>query len=555
MTRRLLAVASMTLIAASFSSVVASAQPLAFSAQKLPNTASRTEPRMAIDAVGRRFLITNQLNPSRRQAVVFGSVDGGASWTLTHNPEEPAISSTDVDIVATRTGRLIAILLDYAPAITFHIFYSDDQGASWHPTLLNPGIADSDRPWLAVGPDDPSTHLPRVYLLYHNLASGTVTHNMFVSTSSDNGASFGPPVGVTSPPSQEWQDLQCADSGGPSSIAVSQQTGRIYVAWGSRTSDAAGGCGASVTPGPFEVNVVAATRVWVATSPDNAPGSWSASLAVDDSQSNKIVSYQLSPAALDSAGNVYVAYDESTHAYPNYDGASLKYRWSDPELRTWHGPVQVEPAGDPGNVLPHIIAGAPGKIDIAYQHGETLAGHDNPVWYTRVAQVLNALDASPTPTIVRVSDVPAFDQTASILMGACTEGPLPGVTNNTCGRSTDVWAIALDANCMLTISWSSEATDPSRAPGADPGTYVARQTGGDPLGPAGTCNQFAPATNAAVTPSSASSTAAPAATPFSAGGTRSPAVALLLVLLGLAAAAGAAAIRVSGAPSPARRRR
>jgi hypothetical protein len=397
---------------------------------------------------------------------------------------------------------------------------------------------------LAVGPDDPSTHQPRVYLLYHNLASGTATHNMFVSTSTDGGASFGPPVAVTLPFSQEWQDLQCADSGGPSNIVVNQQTGRIYVAWGARTSTAAGGCGASVTPGPFEVNVVAATRAWVATSADNSPGSWQSSLAVDDSPSNQIVSYQLSPVALDTAGNVYIAYDESTHPYPNYDGAALKYRWSDPHLSNWHGPVAIEAAGDPGNVLPHIIAGEPGKIDIAYQHGVMLPRHTNPVWYTRVAQVLNAQDLHPTVTIATVSSVPAFDQTASILMGACTQGPLPGVTNNVCSRATDVWAIALDSKCMLTIAWSSEATDPERAPGADPGTYVAQQRGGAPLGSAGSCNRFAVATTA--TPASANPSSNPssssATTPFSAGPDGPPVAAVGLVLLGLVLAAGALAI-------------
>src|SRR5256885_5161355 len=53
-------------------------------------------------------------------------------------------------------------------------------------TLFRSGseLADTDRQWLATGPGN------RVYLLFHNLASGTVSHNMFVQTSTDGGASL-----------------------------------------------------------------------------------------------------------------------------------------------------------------------------------------------------------------------------------------------------------------------------------------------------------------------------------------------------------------------------
>ena len=58
-----------------------------------------------------------------------------------------------------------------------------------------------------------------MYLLFHNLASGNVQHNMFVSTSKDGGATFGPPIPITLPPGEAYRDLQCADSGGPSTIS------------------------------------------------------------------------------------------------------------------------------------------------------------------------------------------------------------------------------------------------------------------------------------------------------------------------------------------------
>src|SRR5207253_3163196 len=82
-------------------------------------------------------------------------------------------------------------------------------GATWTASS-GATLADQDRPWLATGPGN------RVYLLFHNLASGGVEHEMFVSTSTDGGATFAPPVPIAPPGSAAYLDLQCADSGAPS---------------------------------------------------------------------------------------------------------------------------------------------------------------------------------------------------------------------------------------------------------------------------------------------------------------------------------------------------
>src|SRR5204863_9189824 len=116
------------------------------------------------------------------------------------------------------------------------------------------------------------------YLAFHNLFSGLAAHNVYVSTSTDGGKTFGAPVPVTLPGDQAYADLQCGD-GYQSGIDVNPRTGRIYVFFITRTGAVAGGCAAS----PIEVNIIGATRIWVATSPDGSPGSWSTSLAVDDS--------------------------------------------------------------------------------------------------------------------------------------------------------------------------------------------------------------------------------------------------------------------------------
>ena len=468
----------------------AGGQPVFGGAIKLAGADGDTEPRVAVTPDDRRWVISN----SNGTAVVYGSPDGGAWTQAPAAPAAQSLPSIDVDIVATRTGRLIASELDFG-GINFRTSYSDDQGRTWTPVAgptgqagptTGTGYADSDRQWFAVGPDDPTTHLPRVYMLMHNLLSGAASHNMYVATSTDNGASFGPLIPVTLPGTQAWADLQCADSGGPSNIFVNPRDGRVYTVFGTRSS-AAGGCGASVT-GSFEINVVAATRVWVATAPAAGsadPSQWQQSLAVDDNATGQIVGMQLAPGAIDGGDNLYIAYPESPHAYPDYNGAAIKYVHTSqtallahtygitaPATTPWSAPVQVAPGGGAGHLLPHIVAGDAGQIDLAYFTGENVDSSGKPDWFMTVAQSLNALDTAPVLTEQRLSSTPTYsDIDASHMMGACGSGPAAGVENGfACGRSTDVWGIALDHAGRLIVSWPGD--------GPNAGTYVDTQLSG-----------------------------------------------------------------------------
>lgn len=445
---------------------------------RLPASNGFSEPRVAVDSRGHFWLESNAANGS---AAVWGSTSG-LTWKQT--PSEPAgqtQATTDVDIVTTPSGRIIETELDDA-GINFRTSYSDNGGRTW---TISQGttLADTDRPWLAA---DPAPGSRKVYLLFHNLASGAASHNMYVETSTNGGASFGPPVPVTLPGSQAWSDLQCADSGGPSNVFVappgSAHPGRVYVAWNTRSSGdvngvntaPTGGCGASVT-GTFEINVVGATRIWLAWSDDpGSTGSWHDSLALDDNRAGKLVSYQLAPGAVDSRGNVYVVYDESLHRYPNYNGAPVKYLWAGPGLTRWSRPVTVARGGGPGHVLPHIVAGSPGKIDLAYWTGEEQGKQIH--WFTTVAQIFRALSRHPVIRTHRVTNISSDTGSASVLMGACDQNPQTGGVENGfgCNRSADVWGIALTPRCELTVAWPVR----NNARKALEATYATTQTGG-----------------------------------------------------------------------------
>src|SRR3954462_12240776 len=422
-----------------------------------------TEPRIAVGPDGKYWAVTNTEDDSAT-AYVFGSDDKGNTFQKAEAPLAGQTQpSPDVDIVVLPTGRIIASELDDA-GVNFPTSYSDDGGKTWTASVGATQLADQDRQWFAYGPKDKDTGEYPVYLLYHNLASGQAQHNMFVSTSSDSGQTFGPPVPITLPGEDAYSDLQCADSGGPSTIFVNQNDGTIYAEFTTRAAPTPagdlGGCATAAAGQPLEFNIAAGTRVWLAQSTDGGV-TWTNSLAVDDAPTGQIVSMQVAYAGLDTDGNIYVAYPESPlgKQYPNYEGAGVRYKVAKPaddgDLK-WGDAKTIAPA-DPkaaGHVLVHIAVGDPGQIMAVYWTGEPQQGR-KPVWHMTAAETNNGLDAPPTVTEARLSNIPTDVGTAGEQMGACVDaGPVSGVINGlACDRSPDVWGITLTQDCKTAVVW------------------------------------------------------------------------------------------------------
>jgi hypothetical protein len=464
-----------------------------FDTERLPvqHVGSGTEPRVAVGPDDRRWVATTD-GEQGGPVVVFSSPDGHVWSKTAGDVGGQTVPTIDVDIVALPTGRIIASELDTA-GLNFPTGYSDDGGKTWTAST-GTTAADQDRQWFAVGKVDPSTKQPRVYLLFHNLASGLAQHNMWVQTSHDGGATFGAPVPVTTPtPGNQdaYLDLQCGDSGGPSTIMADQRTGKVYVVFTTRAAPQnggidVGGCGASVF-GPIEVNVVAGTRVWVGQADADAQ-SFSDSLAVDHAADGHIVSMQLAYGALDRAGNVYVAYPESPRPYPDFSQAAVRYVFSAPgDTLKWSQPRTVLPNGPDGSggghQLVHMVAGDPGQLSFAYFTGVPQST-GKPAWFLEHSQTQDGFDQAPDFVHQRVSDVKTYRYTAAEMMAACSEpdDPAQGIENGfECNRSTDVWGIAADQECRTVIAWPTGTKDqPDEAPGKL-GTYVSTQTGGPTL--------------------------------------------------------------------------
>jgi hypothetical protein len=459
------------------------------------------EPRIAVGPDGRYWAVTTS-DDNLGNAFVYGSGDKGQTFQITPSPIAGQTSpSPDVDIVVLPSGRIIASELDSA-GINFPTSYSDDDGKTWTASQGATQLADQDRQWFAYGPKDSKTGQYPVYLLFHNLASGQAQHNMFVSTSTDSGATFGPPIPIALPGEDAYNDLQCADSGGPSTIFVNQTNGTIYAEYTTRAtpteSGDLGGCATLAAGQPFEFNIVAATRVWLAQSNDGGQ-TWTNSLAVDDAKTGQIVSMQVAYAGLDTTGRIYVAYPESPNGkvYPHYEGAGVKYKFAPPRTDgklQWSAARTFAPAdaNAPGHVLVHMAVGDPGRLEGFYWTGEARPGKE-PVWHMTAAQTTDGLSASPQVTEARMSEIPTDVGTAQKLMGACKDvGPVSGVINGlACNRSPDVWGVAVDpGTCRPTVVWpavdvtddpSTTKDDQTTAAGSNPGTYVSTQRGGPTL--------------------------------------------------------------------------
>lgn len=457
--------------------------PLAFApAEQLAGAEGGTEPQVAVAPDGARYAITGSNTTASKGTVhLYRSPPSGGPFVPTPGQMTGIrVAGPDVDLVASSTGSLVALEEDSA-ALSLVVNHSTDGGKTWSASTGLTQLADQDRPWLAAGPHNVIT------LLFHNGFSANATHNMYVETSSDGGASFGPPVPITLPGSDAFADLQCADSGGPSALLANPTTGRLYAVWGSRHGPL-GGCGVlPVTP----FTLVPATRIWVATSATGAPGTWTATVAVDNSQTGQVLGMQLSPAALDSTGGLWLAWNTPPHPFPDDSGAGISVRSADPLLQHWTAPVSVIAPSQPGHVLAQLTAGLPGRLGLAYLSGKTSNGVTR--WYA-TASIITAAGGGGAQQVhtTPLTDVPSYRGSATDLMGSgCSPstGPDGTLQNNpvTCPRSADVIGIAVDRSCRVVITWPSLAAASNAVLGSGPdATWITTQTSGPRLCTQGT---------------------------------------------------------------------
>jgi hypothetical protein len=410
------------------------------------------------------------------------STDGGVTWTPGTSPESP---SGDTSVNVDASGALYESNLRGIDRTTntlqVDLFKSFDKGQTWPikgQSFLNSQNSSGqpffvDRQWVdSVIPPGLTTSRARVSMEYHDWAPGQI----WVSTSTDGGAHFGPPVDVMTSALAAADGICNTIPGGLKIVPYGlnqrgiayKHPGRTYVAW--LAADAA----SNPTTGCNETQLAAFHSVWVAFSDDGGT-TWTDQLVYDAGPLHD-GSEIFADLTLDDVGNPYVSF--SMNILPEFDV------WASGSLdgSTWMQPVKVNL--DTGtHYFPAISAGRPGQIDIAYlatpdivptgPTGKPAFGADtNSDWKVFAAQSLNFFGGQPTFTQSTVTP------TAMHHGDVCTVGVFCIAIPNSNRDLLDFIDVQVDRGGRAHIGFTGDY-------GAYNGIYSANQVSGPTVGAPG----------------------------------------------------------------------
>jgi hypothetical protein len=256
------------------------------------------------------------------------------------------------------------------------------------------------------------------------------------------------------------------------------------------------------------------TSTTVVHAPLNADGN----STVNDGQ-------DFSPIAIDRSGNLYVAWAQSLiDSSGNVDGpTSIYMATSSDHGATWTKPINVSShvGGLQTNVMPWLVAGSAGRVDVVWYGTPTLgscpgepcgAGFINGTWNVYMAQTINAVtssgaaNASPSFTTSKVSEYPIHTGQICEFGLACTTGGDRGLL--------DFIQVQADPSGAADIVYADGANDDFNGGETSAVVDFVQQTGGPGLYGG----------NVSGTPLSSSAPGSPAAY-YAANGSETPAAA------------------------------
>jgi hypothetical protein len=350
---------------------------------------------------------------------------------------------------------------------------SSDQGETWVGDNIgcgqSPGAID-DRQWDAV---DESAPLPagntgNVYVSFINFTnptSGTLalarsTHDgapgTFVTDSVCNTLNGQVPNNTVCP---DANDVGLQVAGPP--VVDYYNTHNIYIPFVRATPIIPG-----VSSGP-------PYSLWVAKSTDGG-STWTRNQVADLGSHNPV---NLFPEmAVDKAGNLYYTWSQTqgpTQDASGFNGEQdVYYTYSTNRGTTWVAPIPLTQEANDSAVMPWIVAGDAGRVDIAYYKANSglnsnvgFDANGTPmVWNTYFGQSLNALNTGSNFKNVQISDHPNH------LGGVCTAGL-------SCSGDRDLldfFTVDIDHLGAANVVWADDNT--SR--GSDTRNKFARQLSG-----------------------------------------------------------------------------
>jgi uncharacterized repeat protein (TIGR01451 family) len=440
-----------------------------------------SEPSLAITNDGVRYV-------SWQVPGEFAKSSDGVNFTKIGTPDTSA--GGDVTNAVSYSGAVYNGQI-CGGATTLHscIYRSLNGGASW--TLRNnhadmhPGAA--DRPWIDVYPQNTAGNPDndRVYLEFHTFSPDDL---VYVTTSTDGGLNFGPPIPIetgtnadpTALPSSKCNTI-------PGGVTVDQDTGNVYALWlsGNDTvQNLTTGCNYTQI-GPFN-------KAWVSVSSDGGL-TWTAKLAwqgafdlvtnVGDN-ADKI----FSTITVDSAHQVHIAltvrHGDDPKGFttacetppPAGPGANCEEVPQDTDLylvtspdggNHWTLPFKINKTSG-SFFFPWLDSGSPGIVDASYYYSTTRQPNKaTSVWYAGFSQVTGATatyssgpNATYTSTPVATNTIPLdpapVHGNGTTGGGLCTFGLFCAAVPGANRGLADVFEVHIDPAGGANVTWTKD---------------------------------------------------------------------------------------------------
>jgi uncharacterized repeat protein (TIGR01451 family) len=317
----------------------------------------------------------------------------------------------------------------------------------------------------------------RVYLEFHTFSPDDL---VYVTTSTDGGATFGPPIPIEAGTNSALPDSGCNTI--PGGITVDQDTGTVYALWLSGNDTASNvitGCNYSQI-GPFN-------KAWVSTSTDGG-ATWSSHLAWEGAfdpatkigdNADKI----FSTITVDTGHQVHVALSVRHNDDPvgfvaqcqlNQGNCQETPQRTDLYLVTspdqgqhWTQPFQINKAVG-SFFFPWLSAGSIGIVDGVYYSSSTLQPN-NPtsVWYVGFSQITGAVatytggpNAAYTSTPVATDEILLDPQpihgNGTTGGGICTFGIFCSAVPGANRGLADVFEVHVDPGGGANVTWTKD---------------------------------------------------------------------------------------------------
>ena len=450
-------------------------------AVNLPGSNNGSEPSLAISNNGIRYV-------SWQAPGEFANSADGFNFAQPATPTPDSLADGDVTNAVSYSGALYNGQICLAPTVLHTCIYrSLDGGATW--TTQNrladnhPGA--SDRPWIDVYPKKNTTptagnpNNDRVYLEFHTFSPDDL---VYVTTSTDGGATFGPAIPIETGTNSSIPDSGCNTI--PGGITVDQDTGKVYALWLSGNDTASNvttGCNYSQV-GPFN-------KAWVSVSGDGGL-TWTSNLAWQGAfdpvtkigdNADKI----FSTITIDSAHQVHVALSVRHNDDPvgfvaqcqlNQGNCAETPQATDLYLATspdggvhWTLPFKVNKTTG-SYFFPWLSAGSSGIVDATYYSSATLQPN-NPtsVWYAGFSQVTGAVatytsglpNATYASTPVATNEIllnpNSIHGNGSTGGGICTFGIFCSAVPGANRGLADVFEVHVDPAGGGNVAWTKDA--------------------------------------------------------------------------------------------------